>query len=910
MIRNYITNIVVIIVVAVGLIAIGGWFSEMEKIRPLVSSIASTKFNTSLCLIFSAIALYVFNRGENKKIFWRIGVVCAYAVVVIASLTLVEYITGIKLGIDQIIVNEIGAEANPGRIELFACMLFLTVGIILLKLKSAKQYILIQILLPIVFFVAVFITFNYISGLSYLESMPFAVNTALTTSLSIMALCIGIFYSGPLRQLKFSFERRIASYFGVAIMLLGIVFFSFSANNQKLIQSTKTDHTKEVLFKTSSVFAEAQDIETAARGFLITSREEFLEPFNKSSVTILSIIADIKTLTSQSSEQKEKVDSLLSLAQQNIELRKTLVQYKREGFIEPIFSIMAIGAEKKLMDQLREVIADIQRTENRLFKERNDEINQTIQGSQRIITAIELLVLLVLIIVFIIIYRNTISRNEAEAALRKSESFIKSVVDNAASTITIKDVSGRYLLVNKEAQKSLGFTEKEVLGKTPYDFFPAEVADETRSHAEEVLKTGRLIERSIKSLGPNGVKHFITVKFPLFDENQNIYAVGSMTTDITVVKEAQILVEAAHKEQQLILNGIQNLMDASLDIICMVDKFGRLIQISANCKQLFGYEPEEMIGRLYVDFLVPEDREISIQQASGVAKGSIAKDFENRGVCKDGTVVPLIWTAIWSPENKTFYAIVKDATEKKMTARQLTELNENLKKRASELQASNTELERFAYVASHDLQEPLRMVSSFLQLLEKKLEGTLDETGKKYISFAVDGAERMKVLIQDLLQYSRVGTSKELVVNVDLDEVLKSVLMIFALAIKETNAELLIHPLPVIKAEKGQMHQLFQNLIGNAIKYSSPHAPKIEIGYEDLQDAWQFYVKDHGIGINPKFFEKIFIIFQRLHNKSEYSGTGIGLALCKKIVERHGGSIWVESEPGKGSTFFIKLPKY
>ncbi|HTE27866.1 sensor histidine kinase [Flavitalea sp.] len=911
MIRNYITNFIVVVVITVGIIAIGGWFSDLGKMRPLVSSIASTKFNTAICLIFSAIALFVSNRQKKSKYVSIAGIACAYAVVVIASLTILEYITGIKVGIDQVIVNDLGGDANPGRIELSACLMFLIVGVMLIKLERSTSHILVQILLPLVFFVAVFITFNFISGLNYLESMPFAVNTALTTSLSIMALCIGIFYSSPLDYIKFSFEKKMAAYFAVTILLLGIVFFSFSANNQKLIASSKLiDHTKDVLLRASLVLNEAQDIENGARGFLITGREEFLEPYYKSSVSIFKNIGEVKRLTEGNANQQRRVDTLLSLATQNILLRKNLIDFKRGGFTQPLFATMLIGAEKKLMDRLRQSVADIQHAEETSLKQHNLENAETAQGSQRTIAILQILVFLTLIAMFVIIYRNTMSRNKAEAALRKSEHFIRSVIDNAASSISIRDLNGRYLLVNKEGQKLLNRSEQEILGKTPYDFFPKELADNIRAPEEEVIKEGKLTAKEIQRPGEHGLVYHLVVRFPLFDDNQQIYALCSMSTDITAIKQAQAVLEQAHKQQQIILDGIQDLMEASLDIICLLDEQGRFVQISANCERLLGYTPDELAGRYYSELLVPEEKPASVEREAMIKDGATIRDSENRYVRKDGKIISLLATAIWSPENHTFFSILKDATEKQMTARQLTELNENLKKRAAELQASNIELERFAYVASHDLQEPLRMVSSFLQLLEKKLGGNLDDTSKKYIYFAIDGAERMKTLIQDLLQYSRIGTSKELVVSVDCNEIMNSVKNIYTLAIRETKADLIVHPMPVIKAEKGQIHQLFQNLVGNAIKYSSPEPPRIEVGYEEQAEHWQFYVKDHGIGINQKFYDKIFVIFQRLHNKSEYTGTGIGLAICKKIVERHGGTIWVESEQCKGSTFFIRLPKF
>jgi len=209
-----------------------------------------------------------------------------------------------------------------------------------------------------------------------------------------------------------------------------------------------------------------------------------------------------------------------------------------------------------------------------------------------------------------------------------------------------------------------------------------------------------------------------------------------------------------------------------------------------------------------------------------------------------------------------------DITHRKKSEILLNELYKVLERRAVELQTSNTELERFAYVASHDLQEPLRMVSSFLHLLEKKLEGKLDDSIKEYIKFAVDGAERMKRLIQDLLQYSRVGTSKESITSVDCNEVMNTVQTILSLSIQETNATVQVGKLPVIKAVQPQIQQLFQNLVGNALKYHSDAPLLIEVGCTDKELYWEFYVKDNGIGIDPKFFDKVFFIFQRLQNKT------------------------------------------
>jgi two-component system CheB/CheR fusion protein len=258
---------------------------------------------------------------------------------------------------------------------------------------------------------------------------------------------------------------------------------------------------------------------------------------------------------------------------------------------------------------------------------------------------------------------------------------------------------------------------------------------------------------------------------------------------------------------------------------------------------------------------------------------------------------------------KAGLSAIVDVTDRKRQENQLHLLNADLAKRAGELSTSNAELERFAYIASHDLQEPLRMVSSFLQLLQKRYKGQLDQKADQYIHYAVDGAERMKALIMDLLEYSRVGTGKDSFGEVDTAVVMQEVGDIFREKIIAARARVEIDLLPKIWGDKVQISQLFQNLLSNALKYHSEKLPSIRVQAKEEATYWLFSVGDNGIGIDSQFFDKIFIIFQRLHNKSDYSGTGIGLAICKKIVERHGGRIWVESRPEEGSTFYFTISK-
>jgi light-regulated signal transduction histidine kinase (bacteriophytochrome) len=255
-----------------------------------------------------------------------------------------------------------------------------------------------------------------------------------------------------------------------------------------------------------------------------------------------------------------------------------------------------------------------------------------------------------------------------------------------------------------------------------------------------------------------------------------------------------------------------------------------------------------------------------------------------------------------SAEGILVTAAIRDISARK-------ESEEHLVKTVGELRRSNEELQQFAYVSSHDLQEPLRMVASYTQLLAKRYKGRLDSDADEFIAFAVDGCNRMQGLIQDLLAYSRAGTNGKTLCEVSGEEALQGALTNLRITIEQSGAVVSHDSLPAIETDETQLTQVFQNLVGNAIKYRAAEAPRVHVSAKKNGDhEWIFSVRDNGLGIAPQYFERIFILFQRLHGRNEFEGTGIGLAICKKVLERLGGRIWVESQPGTGSTFYFALP--
>ena len=341
--------------------------------------------------------------------------------------------------------------------------------------------------------------------------------------------------------------------------------------------------------------------------------------------------------------------------------------------------------------------------------------------------------------------------------------------------------------------------------------------------------------------------------------------------------------------------------EMSIDMLCIAGFDGYFRQINAAWQATLGFTTEELCAVPYVEFVHPDDREATLAEAARLTEGKDTISFENRYRCKDGSYTWLRWHAHADFEAGLIYAVARDIRDRKHA-------EDMLKATAAELTRSNNELSQFAYIASHDLQEPLRMVASFLQLLEKRYEHVLDEDGKRFIRFAVDGAKRMQALIQDLLSLSRVQTRAHPLVPVDCAKVFRDVNDNLRIAIAEADATVTCDSLPEIVADGVQITQLFQNLIDNAIKFRGAAPVRIHVGALRRSDAWEFSVSDNGMGIEPQFFDRVFGIFQRLQTKEQVSGTGIGLAVCKKIVERHGGRIWIESEPAVGTAFFFTIP--
>jgi PAS domain S-box-containing protein len=495
--------------------------------------------------------------------------------------------------------------------------------------------------------------------------------------------------------------------------------------------------------------------------------------------------------------------------------------------------------------------------------------------------------------------RETLLRTErtrAEVALRSANQVLTALIRCAPLPITVIARNGTVNVWNPAAEEVLGWGKEEMLGKTL-----TEVMNKANGLA-------RLLGRSLQQGGVIGAetvqerKDGATVDLrvfsaPLTDRDGEIKGVIGMLTDVT---ELNLILEAFRESKERFQNAFVyapiGMAIGSLD--------GRILRVNPAFCRMLGYEETAVLKLRWKDLAHPDDAELLPMREAEAVRAAEPAALRLRH--QNGQTVHVQWntSVVRDASGRPLYCLgqVVDITESKCA-------EEQIHRYAGDLERSNRDLQHFAYVASHDLQEPLRMVRGFVELLARRYEGKLGADADEYIHYAVDGATRMQNLIRGLLAYSRVGTQGKSFAQVDSGEALRHALLNLQAAIDESHAAVTCDSLPELPADDVQLAQLFQNLIGNAVKFRSDTPPQVHIGVSEKQDDWEFAVTDNGIGFDPEHANRIFQMFQRLHGQNRYAGTGIGLALCKRIVERHGGKIWVDSAPEKGSTFYFTVPK-
>ena len=533
-----------------------------------------------------------------------------------------------------------------------------------------------------------------------------------------------------------------------------------------------------------------------------------------------------------------------------------------------------------------------------------------------------LLAMFLVISVFISWIESTRSRSQQE--LEEVNLELETILQGVGDGIAVRNAAGKIVFANQMAAQLLGFKSLDEMTISTFDDWASRV--EMRAldgtllplslfPGRRVLVEGIGNELSFQlRLLKTGDQRWLNVtSTPIFGAHGELRRAVKIVRDFTAQRKAEevrmgllLTIDQQRHRIQTILDNVPGIVWES-ENRAKGQPGQKTTFISAYAPVMLGYDQDQWLNDqdFWRRIIHPDDWESVGKQADVVYEKEQVGKLEFRVIAQDGRVIPVEahMTILLDEHDQPVRTcgMIMDITERR-------EAEAMLIRNAVDLQRSNEQLQQFAYIASHDLQEPLRMVASYLQLLESRYKDALDDDAREFIAYAVNGATRMRGLINDLLAYSRVDAQEQNFEVIESRHALDQACDRLRSTIEESGATVTQDDLPAIKAEEGLIIQLFQNLIGNAIKYQSECSPEIHVSAQARTGEWLFGVSDNGIGIEPQYLERIFVIFRRLHPPGKYSGTGIGLAICKKVVERHGGRIWAESQPGKGSVFYFTIP--
>jgi PAS domain S-box-containing protein len=500
--------------------------------------------------------------------------------------------------------------------------------------------------------------------------------------------------------------------------------------------------------------------------------------------------------------------------------------------------------------------------------------------------------------------RNITMRKDAEKHLGQMEGRYRGLLEAAPDAMVVVNEAGEIVLVNVQAEKQFGYRRDELVGQKVMNIIPegfAErlIADATRSTAEALAQQiGMGIELSGRR--KDGTEFPIEIMLSPLESTEGILVTAAIR-DITLRKDAE-------KHLGQMEGRYRGLLEAAPDAMVVVNEAGEIVLVNVQAERQFGYRRDELVGQKVMN-IIPEgfaERLIadSTRSVADALAQQIGMGIELSGRRKDGTEFPIeiMLSPLEGTEGILVTAAIRNISDRKKSEQELAAANRVLEE-------SNLELKQFAYIASHDLQTPLRSITGFVQLLQQEYEGKLDEQAQDWILRTVRAVARMQTLIRDLLSYSRVDARSRPFTQIPFLDIVNDALILLESSIHDSGGQVACEKLPIVMGDRSQLVQLMQNLIGNGLAYRSDKPPHIHISAKRSEKDWIFSVRDNGIGIDPKHYEQIFEIFKRLHNQKDQPGTGIGLAVCRRVVNRHGGKIWVESEPGHGSTFHFTIPE-
>jgi PAS domain S-box-containing protein len=714
-------------------------------------------------------------------------------------------------------------------------------------------------------------------------------------------------------------EHRIPIWAGFALALITVAVVgvaSYRLANRFERDSEWVAHTRTVIIDLQNLQEAVVDAEDASRNYILFGDRAYRDEISAARAGARTELEQLRRLVTDNPAQMERLDPLARMVAARLAIMDRALALRQSAGRDAAIANAVSSPAAGLMAQIRGAIAAMLKTEDELLVARRAAAQSAASWTARVMVggtaAACIFVLFAGIYIERALFELRAATERAQAAaadaeeqhrlvqeqnqaLIRSQARVQRLLEAAPDAILVTNERGEITFANPLARAMFGYRDEELAGA------PIEMLIASRLRARHIEHRSEYLQAPRARLMGEGLELYARRKdgseFPVDVRLNPIEDDGGMLVSC-VIRDLTERRRAERKEALLTA-----LVESVQYAIASIAPDGTVLTWNAGAEHVYGYRADEMVGRSIEVLLPPEQRYGWQQRMSALVQGPGASESEGQRVRKDGKLIDVAIAAapIRGPRSGGYAlaTISYDITDRRRAERELAA-------RSAELARSNAELEQFAYVTSHDLQEPLRMVASYLQLIQQRYSAKLDSDADQFINFAVDGAVRMKQLINDLLQYSRAGRSTP-VGRVNLEAVLGRVRSALAIAAAEGGAEITHDPLPAVLGDESGMYEVLQNLIGNAIKFRGEQPARIHISARRDGSDWVIAVRDHGIGIAPEHRERIFVMFQRLHGREEYLGTGIGLAICKRIVERLGGRIWVESVPERGANFLFTV---
>jgi len=684
----------------------------------------------------------------------------------------------------------------------------------------------------------------------------------------------------------------------VGFFVATVAFLAWRSTLQYRDDQRWVTHTHQVLEALSAVLARIRDAESSTRGYIATGNEAFLKPYDAERESILKSDGGLRQLVQDNPAQLARVDRLDPILTARVNRFDELIQLRKN--VGAAAAAAGLTPGRVWSEKAHDVLREMESEERSLLAIRAEETEQSFGRTLTLLGVLGAAVLVILAGLFVSARHASIARLRADDVLRRSRAEFQDLYDHAPCGYLSTDVKGEIRLINATALQWLGYARDDLQGgKRIHDL----IAPESLPAFTEALATLHDQGTSITGLEStfrkkDGSALVVHIGAAAEKDGQGAFHRARFTlVDVTERKLAQV--------------ELDRFFTASIDLKAVADlKTGRFLRVSPSWERTLGWSLTELTSKSWLDFIHPDDREPTIRAAAQLGEGKPLMAFENRYRHKNGEYRLIAWRVPAPlPGSLVVYSVGRDVTESRRQDEEVRTLNASLKERVDETLAANKELESFSYSVSHDLRAPLRGIDGFSRILMEDFAPVLGEEGLRLLGKVVENSRQMGELIDDLLQYSRLGRKEVETTRVDMESLARDAMEEVRKHHPGYAAEFILGTLPAVRGDRTLLKQAWLNLISNALKYSSKKADaRVEISGENGGIESVYHVRDNGVGFDMKYSDKLFGVFQRLHSTKEFEGTGVGLAIVQRVIQRHGGRVWAEGQPDAGAVFHFSIP--